>query len=88
MEALRARARRPSMSSRKFLFYPIQPRFANRLSNFVFLNISCLGPWSTQILGDLGAEVIKVEAPGKGDDTRQWGPPYIKARHHLVNTDS
>ncbi|MBA3056143.1 MAG: CoA transferase [Sphingomonadales bacterium] len=35
------------------------------------------GPWSTQILGDLGAEVIKVEQPGAGDDTRRWGPPDI-----------
>lgn len=34
------------------------------------------GPWSTQVLGDLGAEVIKLEQPGKGDDTRAWGPPY------------
>lgn len=33
------------------------------------------GPWATQILGDLGAEVIKVERPGVGDDTRAWGPP-------------
>ena len=35
------------------------------------------GPWSTQILGDLGAEVIKVEQPGAGDDTRAWGPPFL-----------
>ncbi|MGB1252717.1 MAG: CaiB/BaiF CoA transferase family protein [Candidatus Promineifilaceae bacterium] len=36
------------------------------------------GPWSTQILGDLGAEVIKIERPNGGDDTRSWGPPYLK----------
>jgi crotonobetainyl-CoA:carnitine CoA-transferase CaiB-like acyl-CoA transferase len=35
------------------------------------------GPWSTQLLADLGAEVVKVEKPGAGDDTRQWGPPYV-----------
>ncbi|MCQ9426975.1 CoA transferase [Pseudomonas sp. LJDD11] len=36
------------------------------------------GPWSGQILADLGAEVIKVERPGSGDDTRAWGPPFLK----------
>ena len=35
------------------------------------------GPFCTQLLGDLGAEVIKIEPPGKGDDTRQWGPPWF-----------
>ena len=36
------------------------------------------GPWVGQTLGDLGAEVIKVERPGLGDDTRGWGPPYVR----------
>ena len=35
------------------------------------------GPWASQLLGDLGADIIKVERPGTGDDTRQWGPPYL-----------
>jgi len=36
------------------------------------------GPWAGQILADLGATVIKVERPGAGDDTRVWGPPFLK----------
>ena len=35
------------------------------------------GPWAGQLLGDYGADVVKVERPGKGDDTRQWGPPWL-----------
>ncbi len=36
------------------------------------------GPWATQVLADFGADVIKVERPGVGDDTRGWGPPFLK----------
>lgn len=49
------------------------------LSGLKVLDLSRVlaGPWCTQILGDLGAEVIKVEQPGQGDDTRRWGPPFL-----------
>jgi len=50
------------------------------LSGIKVLDLSRVlaGPWSTQLLGDLGAEIIKVERPGIGDDTRGWGPPFIE----------
>ena len=36
------------------------------------------GPWAGQLLADYGAEVIKIERPGVGDDTRSWGPPWLR----------
>ena len=50
------------------------------LSHLKVLDLSRVlaGPWCTQMLADLGADVVKVERPGAGDDTRQWGPPFLK----------
>lgn len=49
------------------------------LSDVKVLDLSRIlaGPSATQILGDLGADVVKIEKPGEGDDTRKWGPPYL-----------
>ncbi len=46
------------------------------------------GPWATQNLADFGAEVIKVERPGHGDDTRKWGPPFLKDRDGRETADA
>jgi len=50
------------------------------LSQLKVLDLSRIlaGPWTSQLLGDLGAEIIKVERPDGGDDTRAWGPPWLK----------
>ena len=50
------------------------------LSHIRVLDLSRVlaGPWAGQILADLGADVIKIERPGNGDDTRAWGPPFLK----------
>jgi crotonobetainyl-CoA:carnitine CoA-transferase CaiB-like acyl-CoA transferase len=59
------------------------------LSNLKVLDLSRIlaGPWASQILADLGADVIKVERPGQGDDTRSWGPPFLKDEHGQDTTD-
>jgi len=46
------------------------------------------GPWAAQVLGDLGAEVIKIERPGGGDETRAWGPPYLRDSEGKDTTES
>ena len=52
------------------------------LSHIRVLDLSRVlaAPWATQILGDLGAEVIKIEKPGEGDETRHFGPPFLNDR--------
>lgn len=52
----------------------------------VDLSRALAGPHATQMMGDLGARIIKVEAPGRGDDTRGWGPPFVGATDDRVST--
>ena len=59
------------------------------LSHIRVLDLSRVlaAPWATQILGDLGAEVIKIEKPGEGDETRHFGPPFLKAGRRARRRD-
>ncbi len=60
------------------------------LSHLQVLDLSRVlaGPWAAQNLADLGANVIKIERPGEGDDTRKWGPPFLKDRNGRDTTET
>ncbi|WP_454754551.1 CaiB/BaiF CoA transferase family protein [Cupriavidus necator] len=63
---------------------------AGPLAGIKVLDLSRIlaGPWSTQLLSDLGADVIKIERPGNGDDTRAWGPPFLTREDGTTTEES
>ncbi|MGB2042376.1 MAG: CaiB/BaiF CoA transferase family protein, partial [Porticoccaceae bacterium] len=63
---------------------------AGPLTGYKVLDMSRVlaGPWAGQMLADLGAEVIKIERPNQGDDTRHWGPPYLRDQDGQPTNDA
>ncbi len=67
------------MTDRAHATAPAVSGSAGPLAGVTVLDLSRVlaGPWASQLLGDLGADVMKIERPGTGDDTRAWGPPFV-----------
>src|ERR1051326_906108 len=70
--------------------YPPTPRHMKPLVNLRVVDLSRIlsGPICTMLLGDMGADVVKIEPPPLGDDSRQWGPPFvggISTYFHSIN---